>query len=82
MVSPDFKTFKELMSAAQEVTVTAHRVPSGIEIAVADRGPGIPADDRARALESYLEELERIGVIVDHEDPVHPQECTRQRGRF
>ncbi|MGE3064739.1 MAG: ATP-binding protein [Hyphomicrobiaceae bacterium] len=40
--------------AAQEVTVTAHRVPSGIEIAVADRGPGIPADDRARALKRFV----------------------------
>ena len=40
--------------AAQEVTVTAHRVPSGIEIAVADRGPGIPADDRVRALKRFV----------------------------
>lgn len=40
--------------AAGPIAVTLAQVPGGAEIAVADRGPGIPAVDRERALKRFV----------------------------
>jgi signal transduction histidine kinase len=37
-----------------EIVVTARREGANVAIEVSDRGPGIPADDRARALERFV----------------------------
>lgn len=37
-----------------EIAVSVKRAGTDIEIAVADRGPGIPAEDRARALKRFV----------------------------
>jgi signal transduction histidine kinase len=44
--------------AASAITITAERVGQALEIAVADRGPGIPPEDRGRALQRFVR-LER-----------------------
>ena len=36
------------------VTVTALETPEGVELRVADTGPGIPADERARVVERFV----------------------------
>lgn len=36
------------------ITISAHRAGGRIEIAVADRGPGIPLEDRARVVERFV----------------------------
>ncbi len=37
-----------------EVTIAASETPSGVELSVADSGPGIPAEDRARVMERFV----------------------------
>ncbi|HEY0302741.1 MAG TPA: HAMP domain-containing sensor histidine kinase, partial [Rhizomicrobium sp.] len=37
-----------------EVTVTALETPSGVELRVADTGPGIPPEERARVVERFV----------------------------
>jgi signal transduction histidine kinase len=41
-------------SAKPDMCVTVARSPGGVEIAVGDRGPGIPADDRERVLKRFV----------------------------
>jgi signal transduction histidine kinase len=41
-------------SAKLDIRVTVARCPGGVEIAVGDRGPGIPADDRQRVLKRFV----------------------------
>ncbi|CUU42762.1 Sensor kinase CusS [Blastochloris viridis] len=36
------------------ITLAARTVPGGVELSVADRGPGIAAEDRARAVERFV----------------------------
>jgi signal transduction histidine kinase len=36
------------------ITLAARAVPGGVELSVADRGPGIPAEDRERAIERFV----------------------------
>jgi signal transduction histidine kinase len=40
--------------AGPQIVVTARREPSGVTLAVCDRGPGIPKGDRARAVERFV----------------------------
>jgi signal transduction histidine kinase len=41
-------------NAPATITLAARTVPGGVELSVADRGPGIPPDDRARAVERFV----------------------------
>jgi hypothetical protein len=40
--------------AGGTVTVTALETPQGVDLRVADTGPGIPADERARVVERFV----------------------------
>jgi signal transduction histidine kinase len=41
-------------SARPDIRVTVARCPRAVEIAVGDRGPGIPSDDRTRVLQRFV----------------------------
>ncbi|HEY0283378.1 MAG TPA: HAMP domain-containing sensor histidine kinase [Rhizomicrobium sp.] len=40
--------------AGGRVTISAAETPSGVDLTVADSGPGIPAEDRSRAVERFV----------------------------
>jgi signal transduction histidine kinase len=44
----------EVSPAGSEVSIEAHAVESAVEIAVADRGPGVPADLRERIFDPFF----------------------------